>query len=64
MKVVDIRIIYDWKDIDIENDNIDVFVDLDDGYTYTLSLATPKKLQFLMEKEKLDYNGPAIHLFL
>jgi hypothetical protein len=58
MKVVNIRISDDWKGIDIENDNIDVCVDTEDGYTYTLNFTTPKNLQFLMEKEKMDYYGP------
>lgn len=57
MKVINVRIPYDWKDIIVFNVNIDVFVDTDDGYTYKLSLATPKRLQFLMEKEKMDYYG-------
>jgi hypothetical protein len=33
------------KDItDIENDNIDVFVEVEDGYTYTVVVATPKNI--------------------
>jgi len=29
---------------DIENDSIDVFVDSEDGYTYTVSIATIKNI--------------------
>ena len=58
MKIIKIRMIYDWKDINAENDNIDVFVETDDGYNYTLSLATGKIIQFLMDKEEMDYYGP------
>lgn len=58
MKIIEIRMIYDWKDIDAENDNINVFVEADDRYNYTLSLATVKNIQFLMDKEKMDYYGP------
>ena len=57
MKVINIRMPYDWKDIDSENDNIDVFVDTDDDHTYALSFATPKNIQFLMDKEKMSYYG-------
>jgi hypothetical protein len=64
MKVVNIDMIHDWKDIDMENDNIDVWVYTDDGYSYSLSLATPKNLQFLMEKEKMDYDGPGYPFIL
>ena len=58
MKLINIRILDDLENIDIENGSIDVFVETDDGYTYTLSLATPKHLQFLMDKEKMEYYGP------
>ena len=56
MKVRNISLPYDLKDI--ENDNIDVFVETDDGYMYTLSLATPTYIKFRMDEEKLDYYGP------
>ena len=58
IKVIKIRIPYDLKFIDSENDSIDVFIDADDGYTYTLSLATPKNIQFLMDTRKMNYYGP------
>ena len=58
MKVINIRIFDDLEGIDVGNDNIDVFVTTDDGYSYTLSLATPKNLQFLMDKEKMEYYEP------
>jgi hypothetical protein len=55
MKVINISIPYE---IDIENYTIDVFVETEDAYTYKLSLATPKHLQFLMDKENMDYCYP------
>ena len=58
MKVININILDDLEEIDIENDNVDVSIDTDDGYTYTLSFATSKHLQFLMNKEKIAYYGP------
>jgi hypothetical protein len=58
MEVNNIRIAYNWEDIDSENDNLDIFVEMDDGYTYTISVATPQNYQFLMDKEKMDYQNP------
>lgn len=45
---------------DIENDNIDVFVELEDGldYNYTVVVATAKNIEFLMDKENLNYFSP------
>ncbi|MGE7113095.1 hypothetical protein [Lysinibacillus sp. NPDC047702] len=40
---------------DIKDDNIDIFVKLDDGFSYTLVVCTPKNLETLMEKEGLEY---------
>ncbi len=40
---------------DIENDNIDVFVELEDGYVYTLVVATAKNIETIMDQEKLNY---------
>lgn len=42
----------------IEDDNIDVFVELEDGYTYNLVIATPKNLISLMEKERIQFSEP------
>ena len=44
--------------IDIEEDNIDVFVELEDGYTHTVVVSTPKNLLSLMNKEKSDFAEP------
>ena len=49
---------------DIENGNIDVFVELEgDAYTYTLVVATAKNVEFLMDKEKMNYSEPG-HPFI
>ena len=37
---------------DIEDNNIDVFVELEDGYTHTVVIATAKNIVSLMDKEK------------
>ena len=43
---------------DIENSNIDVFVELEDGYNYTVVVATAKNIESLMDKEKMNYFEP------
>jgi len=43
---------------DIENDNIDVFVELEDGYVCTVVVSTPKNLKSLMNKNKMDFLKP------
>ena len=48
---------------DIEDYNVDVFVELEDGYTCTLVVGTAKNLEWLMEKEKKNFFGPS-HPFI
>ena len=43
---------------DIENGNIDVFVESEDAYTYTVVVATAKNIESLMDKERMNYFGP------
>ena len=43
---------------DIENSNIDVFVELEDDYTYTVVVATVKNIVSLMDKEKTNFSEP------
>ena len=40
---------------DIESDNIDVLVELEDDFTYTLVVTTPRNLEWYMHKEKQNY---------
>lgn len=40
---------------DIENDNIDVFIELEDGFRYSLVVSTPKNLIWYMDKEETNY---------
>ena len=47
---------------DIENDNLDVFVEFEDGYICTVVVGTAKNLEWLMEKEKKNFLAQAIHL--
>ncbi|WP_214481729.1 hypothetical protein [Bacillus sp. SM2101] len=49
---------------DIEDDNIDVFVELEDGMTYTLVVATPKNLLNKWTRNKLIIFLQAHHLLL
>ena len=43
---------------DIENSNIDVFVELENAYTYTVVVATAKNIESLMDKDKMNYFEP------
>jgi len=36
---------------DINNNNIDVIIQLDDGFTYTMVVVTPQNLEHLMDKK-------------
>jgi len=40
---------------DIENDNLDVFIELEDGFTYVVVVFTPKNYYSYMEKENKNY---------
>lgn len=40
---------------DINNGNIDVFVETDDGMIYTFVVTTPNNYYWYMDKERLDY---------
>ena len=48
---------------DIEDYNLDVFVELEDGYTCTVVVGTIKNLERLMEKEKENFFSPG-HPFI
>ena len=43
---------------DIENDSIDVCVDSEEGYTFTVSIATTKHLLQRMDEEKSNFSNP------
>lgn len=44
---------------DIENDNIDVFVELEDGNIYTIVVTTYQNILWYMEKEKVNFLYPS-----
>ncbi len=43
---------------DMEKSNIDVFDELEDAYNYTVVVATAKNIEFLMDREKMNYFKP------
>jgi hypothetical protein len=49
---------------DIEDYNIDVLVELETGYTYTVVVGTPKPLISLMDKEKMNVLEPVDHVII
>lgn len=56
MKIVKLELPLYFENIkDIYNDNIDIFVELDDGITYTIVVTTPKFFYSYMDKEGLNY---------
>ena len=59
IEIKKIRIPNGWNDLDSERHSLDVFVDTEDGYTYILSVATTKHIEFLMNREKTNYYGPS-----
>lgn len=56
MLIRNIRILEEITDI--ENDCIDVCVDSEDGYTFTVSIATTKHLLQRMDEEKSNFSNP------
>jgi predicted DNA-binding protein len=45
---------------DVYNSNIEVFVTLQDGLSLTIVVGTSKNLQYLMEKDKVNFYGPGL----
>jgi len=43
---------------DIKNSNIDVFVTLPDGFSISVLVATTENLQYLMEKDNVNFLSP------
>jgi hypothetical protein len=44
---------------EIEHSNIEVIVELKDGYSYTVDVATLENIDYLIKKDKMNYLGPA-----
>ena len=44
--------------MNIENSNIDIFVELENTYKYTVVVATAKNIESLMDKERMNYFEP------
>ena len=45
---------------DIYNSNIEVFIKLQEDFTAIVIVGTPKNLQYIMEKDKRNFYGPAL----
>ena len=56
MKIKKIRFFEEIKDV--TNDNIDVGVENETGYTYIVTVGTPQDLLEEMKKEKTNFIGP------
>ena len=55
MKIINIEYPTTLEKVDRYDDNIDVFVKLEDGNTYNLVVTTPKNYYTYMEKEGVNY---------
>ena len=56
--VRNLRFLTNEEITDIEDYNLDVFVELEDGYTYTVVIATAKNIVSLMDKQKTNFSEP------
>jgi hypothetical protein len=56
MEITRIEFAEDIRDVD--NDNIDVFVENEDGYTYTVTVGTPQDLLEEMNQRKRNFVQP------
>lgn len=45
---------------DIYNANMEVFITFEDNYPLTITLGTPKNLEYLMEKDKVSFFEPGL----
>lgn len=45
---------------DIYNANVEVFVTLNNGFTLTIIVGTPKNLQYIMNKDHTNFYGPGL----
>lgn len=50
-----IEVPHSLDDLDLDNGNHDVFVHLDDGRVYNITVATPSNIYWCMENEGIDY---------
>jgi hypothetical protein len=56
MKIIGIEYPTPLSEIeDVENGNVDVFVKLEDGMTYTVVVNTPKNLAWYMNNENINF---------
>lgn len=62
MKIKRIKFFEEIKDIN--NDNIDVGVENERGYTYIVTVCTPQNLLEEMEEEKTNFIGPYSHMIV
>jgi hypothetical protein len=55
MRIKSIKFVSPLEEADPENDNVDVHINLDDGRTYSLVVATPNNIYWCMDNEGVDY---------
>ncbi|GAC42802.1 hypothetical protein PPOP_2162, partial [Paenibacillus popilliae ATCC 14706] len=65
MKIIEICYPPYYDDINVNHDSIDMFIDMEDGVTYTITFWTPNIYYLCMDKEQLNYfpfGCPDIHV--
>ncbi|MBL8150740.1 MAG: hypothetical protein JNN15_12520 [Blastocatellia bacterium] len=55
MKAINIEYVTPLETTNVKNDNIDVWVTLDDGKIYSFLIATPENIYWCMQNESIDY---------
>jgi len=58
------RIEFAHEITDVDNDNVDVFVENEDGYTYTIVVGTPGDLLEEMDQEKTNFIRPGTPMII
>lgn len=56
MKINQIQYLSPIEDNNLDNDNMDVLVELDDGRSYLIVFSTPNNVYWCMENEDMDYS--------
>jgi len=55
LKVLEIEFPLYYEQLDKDNGNMDVFVTLEDGMTYTMTVSTPSNYYWYKDKEEIDF---------
>ena len=61
MKVKSIKFPKEWENnLGIENQSMDIFLEVENGYIYDVVVGTPQYIEYLMDKNQKNYFEPGI----